>query len=95
MSVAETTGYLLGAGTGTMSSILGWVLQIDCAFYQREPFQAVTLLAPPPKVDDANRREQDSDISDLTDMDRLTQAIREIALRTVEKNPGPLLDSLI
>ena len=38
---------------------------------------------------------KDSDISDLTDMDRLTQAIREIALRTVEKNPGPLLDSLI
>ena len=95
MSVAETTGYLLGASTGTVSSILGWVLQIDCAFYQRQPFQAVTLPAPPLKVDDANRREQDSDISDLTDMDRLTQAIREIALRTVEKNPGPLLDSLI
>ena len=81
----------MASSTGSISTFLGWALEIDAQFYERVPFQAVTTVAPPLKVGDVNRHDQDSDISDLTDMDRLTQAIRDIALRTVEKNPGPLL----
>ena len=89
---SETVGFLLAASTGSISQFLGWALEIDAQFYERVPFQAVSLVSPPLKGDDVIRHDQDSDLSDLTDMDRLTQAIREIALRTVEKNPGPQLD---
>lgn len=91
MASSITFGYLIAAGTGTITGNLGWTIEVDTRFSQRNPFYAISSPLPlNPAAGAFIPQDRDSDISDLTDMDRLTQAIREIALRTVEKNPGPL-----
>lgn len=85
-------GYFLAATPSSITGNLGWVLEVDIRVYDRNPFVSgiTTLSRKPagPEYVELNSGDKDSTQS-RTDVDRLTLALRDIALRSVEKNPGP------